>query len=171
MGPFSICVTVGTLNRQFNRLLRFLADTPLENCSGLIQFGGSDPDLVNRIAGVFHARAFVADKDLDDAILKSDLVISHAGVGSIIKANQLNRPLILLPRLQKYGEHFDDHQLQIAQVVRHISGITVCGDSEEDFRTTVIHSLAEPPDVESTLGGDELPAYLKGWVERARDSK
>lgn len=164
MAPYSICVTVGTLDRQFDRLLRFLASASLKDCSGLIQFGGSNPNLLTDIRGEFCARAFVADKELDDAIAKSDIVIAHAGVGSIIKANQLNRPLILLPRLQKYEEHFDDHQMQIAQVVRDISGIEVCDDSEEDFRDKIARWLAEPPVVESTLGGDELPRYLKEWA-------
>ena len=166
MGPFSICVTVGTLSLQFDRLLRFLASVGLRDCSGLIQFGGSDAALLEPVRGNFNTQAFVPDKELDHAIVMSHVVIAHAGIGSIIKANSLKRPLVLLPRLEKYGEHFDDHQLQIVEVIRYIPGIFVSDDSADDFRQKVLKSLIAPPAVASALGGDELPQYLGSRVEK-----
>lgn len=46
------------------------------------------------------------------------IVISHAGIGSIITALEAGTPLIVVPRLRKYGELIDDHQLEIARVLK-----------------------------------------------------
>ncbi len=42
------------------------------------------------------------------------MVIAHAGVGSALTALEAGRLPILVPRLERFGEHVDDHQLQIA---------------------------------------------------------
>jgi hypothetical protein len=65
--------------------------------------------------------------------------------------------LVLLPRLVRYQEHFDDHQFQIAEVVKRIPRILVSEDSPDDFRQKVMSFLHEPPVVASALGGDEPP--------------
>ena len=49
---------------------------------------------------------------------KAKVVISHAGVGSIMTALEEGAPLILVPRLKKYGEHNDDHQSEIAKMLK-----------------------------------------------------
>ena len=48
-----------------------------------------------------------------DLISKCDLLITHGGVGSIITGLQHNKKVIVAPRLAKYDEHMNDHQLQI----------------------------------------------------------
>jgi UDP-N-acetylglucosamine transferase subunit ALG13 len=50
-------------------------------------------------------------------IQKSELVISHAGVGTIILCKEYGVPIIILPRRRRYGEHMNDHQLEIAKVL------------------------------------------------------
>lgn len=43
------------------------------------------------------------------------LIISHAGLGNIMQAKKFRKPIIVVPRRKKYGEHIDDHQLEIAK--------------------------------------------------------
>ncbi len=45
------------------------------------------------------------------------LIVSHAGVGSILTASSLGKPMIIVPRLKKFGEAIDDHQLEIAEAM------------------------------------------------------
>ena len=45
---------------------------------------------------------------------KADYVICHAGVGTIITSISKGKKVLAVPRLYKYGEHQNDHQLQIA---------------------------------------------------------
>lgn len=47
---------------------------------------------------------------------KADIIISHAGVGSLIGALKNRKKVIAVPRLAKYGEALDDHQMQIASI-------------------------------------------------------
>jgi beta-1,4-N-acetylglucosaminyltransferase len=43
------------------------------------------------------------------------VIVGHAGVGTVLKALEYKKPLILVPRLKKYNEHINDHQLEIAK--------------------------------------------------------
>lgn len=46
---------------------------------------------------------------------KASLVIGHGGAGTILNALRFHVPIIVVPRSQRFGEHFDDHQMQLAQ--------------------------------------------------------
>lgn len=46
---------------------------------------------------------------------KADLIITHGGVGSIVGSLKKGKKVIAVPRLKKYGEHTNDHQLQIVK--------------------------------------------------------
>lgn len=50
------------------------------------------------------------DKYIDDA----DLVVSHGGVASLIASMKKGKKIIVFPRLGKYHEHLDDHQMEFA---------------------------------------------------------
>ena len=51
--------------------------------------------------------------DFQELISKCNLLITHGGVGSIITGLKNNKKVIAIARLKKYGEHTNDHQLQI----------------------------------------------------------
>ena len=44
---------------------------------------------------------------------QADIVITHGGTGAIIGAVKQGKRVIAVPRLARYGEHVDDHQLQV----------------------------------------------------------
>ena len=45
----------------------------------------------------------------------ANLIISHGGTGALIGALRAGKQVIAVPRLAKYSEHTDDHQLQITR--------------------------------------------------------
>ena len=51
--------------------------------------------------------------EFNDLIKKCDLLITHGGVGSIITGLKNNKKVIAAARLKEFGEHTNDHQLQI----------------------------------------------------------
>lgn len=51
-------------------------------------------------------------KDIDDA----DVIITHGGVGTLVHALKLGKKVIIFPRLKKFNEHLDDHQLDISKM-------------------------------------------------------
>jgi UDP-N-acetylglucosamine transferase subunit ALG13 len=60
---------------------------------------------------------FVPFNTAAEYIKSSELVISHAGIGTIILCKEHGIPLIILPRRKKYKEHMNDHQMEIAQML------------------------------------------------------
>ena len=64
---------------------------------------------------------------MDDA----DIIISHGGAGCIAGALERNKPTILVPRLQKYNEHNNDHQLELTSVLEKAGRVLVAYEIED----------------------------------------
>jgi beta-1,4-N-acetylglucosaminyltransferase len=69
----------------------------------------------------------VFDQYFDDA----DSIISHAGMGTITMALDHRKPLLVMPRLKKYGEVVNDHQLAIAEKFEQLGYLIVAYSIEE----------------------------------------
>ena len=52
-------------------------------------------------------------REFEDYVDKADIIICHAGVGTILTALKKGKKIIAAARLKKHGEHVNDHQLQI----------------------------------------------------------
>jgi UDP-N-acetylglucosamine transferase subunit ALG13 len=61
----------------------------------------------------------------------ADVIIGHAGMGTIITGFEHNKPLILMARLFSNGEHRNDHQITTAIKFVHVPGIQVVSNTEE----------------------------------------
>jgi UDP-N-acetylglucosamine transferase subunit ALG13 len=108
-----IFVTVGNHFQEFERLLRKVDEiAPRIPHEIVIQKGYSK--YVPRNTKYFD---FVPMNGAMKYIERSDLVVSHAGIGTIILCKENGTPLIIFPRRKKYGEHGTDHQMEIAQVL------------------------------------------------------
>ena len=46
-------------------------------------------------------------------IFKANLIITHGGSAAITTSLKKNKKVIAVPRLKEFGEHVDDHQLEI----------------------------------------------------------
>jgi len=53
--------------------------------------------------------------ELDQFYKGARIIISHAGAGAIITALKYKKPIIVVPRQKRFGEHVDDHQLELAR--------------------------------------------------------
>lgn len=77
---------------------------------------------------------FLTAKEYSDKLLWCDMVLAHAGMGTIIQCMELNKKLIVVPRLAKFGEHRNDHQLdtvsQFEGMVSEQSLLQICRDPE-----------------------------------------
>ena len=62
---------------------------------------------------------------------KADIVITHGGTGAIIGAVKKGKKVIAVPRRAKYGEHVDDHQLQLVGQFKELQLICECDDAEK----------------------------------------
>jgi UDP-N-acetylglucosamine transferase subunit ALG13 len=60
------------------------------------------------------ARFLTADA-CKDYVHRSRAVVAHAGMGSILTALQLGKPILVMPRRADLGEHRNDHQVATAR--------------------------------------------------------
>ncbi len=108
-----ILITLGTQDKQFTRLLNVvqneidkgnIKDKVIVQ-AGHTKFESNDMEIFDLI-----------DREkFSNLISECDVLITHGGVGSIITGLQNNKKVIVAPRLAKYDEHMNDHQLQITE--------------------------------------------------------
>lgn len=60
-------------------------------------------------------RQYVPFEEMMELISAAEVVIAHAGVGTLMTAVRLGRRPIVLPRLAEHGEHVDDHQVHLTR--------------------------------------------------------
>lgn len=137
-----IFITLGSQKFQFNRLLKAVDDL-IEQ--GIItdevfaQVGYSDYQPKN-----YRYEKFLDRDQYAEWETKADIVITHGGTGAIIGAVKKRKKVIAIPRLAKYGEHVDDHQLQlIAQFKQSnlICGLRDCKELEKGLRFVKNHNF------------------------------
>lgn len=64
-------------------------------------------------------------------VQSADLLIAHAGTGSIITAMEMGKPILIMPRRGDLRETRNDHQIATAQRLRGRAGIEVAMDEQE----------------------------------------
>jgi len=134
-----IFVTIGSLF-PFDRLIRAMDDLAisLPEESFFAQIG--DGTYVPR--NMPYAR-MVPRREFAERVRGSKMLVAHAGMGSVITALELARPVILLPRRYEHGEHNTDHQMATARWLTGKRGVHVCLD-DQDLGNTVRQVLAAP---------------------------
>ena len=124
-----IFVTLGSQKFQFNRLLQALDDL-MEQQTGsdsvFAQTGYSDYQPKH-----YPFRQFLDREEYAAERGRADIVITHGGTGAIIGAVKQEKKVIAVPRLAKYGEHVDDHQLQLVEQFRELNLICECQDCQK----------------------------------------
>lgn len=121
-----ILVTLGTINFPFHRAiiwLRSLVENNIINEPVLLQHGMTPVDSLNH--RLITNSVSLSRHEMYESTKQASLVISHAGQGSTRMLAEMNTRFILIPRLKRYGEHIDDHQLLFARQVEQF-GIKYC---------------------------------------------
>lgn len=106
-----ILVTLGTQDQKFYRLLDALENSKVKD-KIIVQAGGSS-DYQSKKMEIFR---FIDYKEMEKHIDEADLIITHGGTGSIIMPLQKGKKVIACARLEKYGEHINDHQKELVSV-------------------------------------------------------
>jgi UDP-N-acetylglucosamine transferase subunit ALG13 len=63
----------------------------------------------------FESAASLEKRVFDNYVKQASSIIGHAGMGTITMALDNHKPLLVMPRLKKYGEVVNDHQVAIAR--------------------------------------------------------
>jgi UDP-N-acetylglucosamine transferase subunit ALG13 len=156
-----IFVTIGSMF-PFDRLIRAMDAWAAANPGAelLAQVGD----------GAYEPRHMPWVRRLDQAefsrtVEGARLVVAHAGMGSVITADQFGKPIVILPRLQEWGEHTTDHQIATASWLRGKPGIYVA-DRDEVLEPRIAEALAaEAPGQRFAPGASrELLARIRQYI-------
>lgn len=160
-----IFLTVGS-HEPFDRLVRAVDSWCKEN---------PDVEVFGQITnkGNYEPKhlKYVQNLDIDafDATLKSaDFLISHAGMGSIISALSLSKPIVVMPRKGNLQETRNDHQIATAAHLIGKKGIVVANEVQElPAAITTAQSMLNAPAIEqlSKYAQPRLLAFLEGVFE------
>ena len=74
---------------------------------------------------------FTRQEEWERLFGEAELVVSHAGMGTILKSLDYGKPLVIMPRRMALGEIRNDHQLVTVQKFSNISTIRVASDESE----------------------------------------
>lgn len=105
-----IFVTVGSRNYPFNRLFKKL--------DGLYEEGYlTEPMFAQTGTSTYQPKHytykdFISPEEFSEKIQSANIILSHGASGTIMKALNAGKKVIAVTRLEKYGEHINDHQIQ-----------------------------------------------------------
>jgi UDP-N-acetylglucosamine transferase subunit ALG13 len=118
-----IFATCGSSHLPFDRMMTALGGL---NGSDLhVQHGPAAPPPAVR------TDPFLSFAEVVERIQQADVVISHAGVGSILCALRAGHTPIVFPRLKRYSETVDDHQAELARALVRRGAVLVAWSPDE----------------------------------------
>jgi len=143
-------VSVGNATQSFGRLIEaVLKIAPRLPQPVVMQHGNTALKGVGCIA-----QPFMEMEAFGQTMAQAELLILHAGAGSVIHAIQTGKIPVVMPRRARYGEIIDDHQLEFARALAQ-SGKLVVAEEPADLMAAVVeaqnrqkgtqHSVHTPP--------------------------
>lgn len=100
--------------------------------------------------------------EVRDILRRADFVVCHSGTGSLVTAAQNGCRTITVPRRFARGEHYDDHQEEIAQAFQE-RGLAIAVDSQAEFEDAIAQWRTRTPIV-ATRDAAGLMAHLRGLL-------
>lgn len=126
-----IVYTLGTIIFPFDRAISWLQILLEEEVivePVLLQHGSTSAAKLSH--PLLTSVASLTSHEMYEAVKQASFVISHAGQGSTRMLTEMGACFILLPRLKRYKEHVDDHQLLFARTVEKF-GIQHCTELDQ----------------------------------------
>ena len=157
-----IFVTVGTHYLGFERLIM-----EMDEIAGKI-----DEKVIAQIGSTKYKPknmkyfTFVEDeKEILELYQEARVVVSHAGAGTLLTILNYNKPAVIVPRLHKFNEHIDDHQLELTDVLKDQGkaiGVYDIGDLERSLKKV------ENLNYNNKKKNEELIIFLKEYITRMK---
>jgi UDP-N-acetylglucosamine transferase subunit ALG13 len=137
-----IFVVLGTHELPFQRLL--------VEIDQLIKDGAITDEVVVQVGHTDYRSEymtfipFMTYSEMEEYYKKADLIITHGGTGSITTGVKMGKKVIAAPRWSRFGEHNDDHQLEIVLQFYHSGYILYWDDGMELKKVIQETELFEP---------------------------
>lgn len=144
----STFVSVGNARQPFTRLIHAVTSIAHELPQPVVVQHGHTPFASFACRGV----AFLDMLAFESAVSGAEVLILHAGAGSVIHALGASKAPVVMARRAKFGEHVDDHQVEFARelaltgrvvVVEHTADLMAAIERARKLPATVARS--KPP--------------------------
>lgn len=158
-----IFVTVGTREDSFDRLIRRVEELAPELDHEInVQIGHTDYEPDGENVEWFR---FTDEETIQRLYATADIVVAHAGAGTVLTALANEKPLVLVPRYDRYDEHENDHQLDLAEALEDRPAIFVVYDID-DLEENIASALAATDQAErsSHEEGNDLERFLNSHL-------
>jgi UDP-N-acetylglucosamine transferase subunit ALG13 len=148
-----IFATCGSSHLGFDRMMEALAafDSDLLH----VQHGPAKPPPAAR------ADAYLSFAEVVEQIDKASVVVSHAGVGSILCALRAGHTPIVFPRLKRYAETVDDHQAELARALADRGSVLVAWNGED---LAAALASVPPRGLVTSVGSETLHAAVRAAI-------
>lgn len=110
-----IFVTVGTHEQPFNRLVKQIDELVINgsvNEKVIVQKGYTE-----YTPKVCETYTFLSNKEMENYYKKARIIITHGGPASFLGALQVGKVPIVVPRMKKFNEHINNHQVDFVRFV------------------------------------------------------
>lgn len=135
-----IFVTVGNATQGFRRLLdavdTLCGNGHLRHEQVFIQTG-RNPAFKSHHC---ECKPFLSLDEFQQWMEKADLIICHGGCGTLLHAVRLGKVPVVMPRRKKYGEHVNDHQLQLVEALA-VEGRIIPAYEPEDLSQAIVDAV------------------------------
>lgn len=130
-----VFVTLGNQDFQFKRLMEAVEKAVLEGVitsEVVAQIGHTkfDSDKIRTIR-------FLSKNEFDEYMKNAEFIITHCGTGSIINGIRNQKKVIVAARQKKFGEHIDDHQLELLEAFTHKKYIIPLNENLSDLNEKI----------------------------------
>lgn len=158
MNNVATFVTVGNGTQSFHRMLDAVAALLAYLPQPVVVQHGNSP---------FHredciCRSFIEMNEFNRCIAEAELLLVHAGAGSVIHAIQAGKTPVVMPRLAKYGEVIDDHQLEFARALARAGKIVIVEEPSD-----LIGAVAKVKEMQSKTRHPQTTSSMVGLVSTA----
>lgn len=157
-----ILVLLGTQNNSFHRLLEEVEKNINEGTineevivqAGYTKFKSHKMRIID----------LISKEQLEQFQEEASLIITHGGVGSIITSIKKGKKVIAVPRMHEYGEHVNNHQVQIVKNFDE-QGYIIGIERVEDLKQAIIKSKEFKPKKYQT-NNDKMLKIIEDFIDK-----
>ncbi len=113
----------------------------------------------------FEYTDFIAPEQFNEKFQSADIIVGHAGMGTIIQALQHYKPIIVMPRLSRYHETRNDHQFSTAKSLGRLGYVKDVYSEEELFAALDEIKSIKPSDPIGESASQSLLKYISDFIK------
>ena len=158
-----VLVLLGTQNNDFSRLLKEVErNIDIGNIKEEVIVQAGFTKYKSDKMKVFN---MIPKNNLKKLVEQADLIITHAGVGSIEMSLEKNKKVIAVPRLKKFGEHVNDHQKDIEKRFNE-KGFLIGIDNVSDLGQAITEAKTFKPVKYHNRQDNQIINVIKTYIDK-----